>query len=156
MAITGLNLRGIIAAARFGIHENCSHYGFQVAAYAAAVVIEDLGYARDVVGTWIAGDEFLNELFRDEGANVGVGENILDGGIEIGLNGAACRQGDAVEKRFRTLIVMSVIREHRSAEKGAVVELRFLPGRWGIRPSGKDVGESFDGVLGIGGNWIAG
>ena len=92
VAVGGLHLIGIIAAAGFRIEQNRRDDGLHITAHAVAVIVKDLRNAADISGTGIAGDQFLDQLLADKRGHVGMIENVLQARGEISLNGAARRK----------------------------------------------------------------
>ena len=79
MAVMGLRLCGIVAAPRFGVHQDCLYHRFQITANAGSVVVEHAHHPAHILRAGIAGHQVLNKLFRDKRSNVGVIENVLQG-----------------------------------------------------------------------------
>ena len=73
----------IPAGTGFRVHQDPIHYGFQVAAHAASVVVEDRSDTGHVSRAGIARDQVLNELPGNEWADVGVTEDVLQGRVQI-------------------------------------------------------------------------
>jgi hypothetical protein len=74
---------------RLGVEEDGAEHGAQIAAHAGAVVGENRRDAREVGGRGIRGDEPLDELPRDEGADVRVGGEKIERVGEVGVAGRA-------------------------------------------------------------------
>jgi len=70
---------------RLGIRENRADDGLHVAAHAAPVVREFRRDARDVCGARVAGDEELDQLLADVGADVRMVEDVVERRREVGL-----------------------------------------------------------------------
>src|SRR5208337_915647 len=139
----------------FRIEENGGDDGLQIATHAAAVVVEDLGNTADISGTRIAGDQFLNQLLANKWAHVGVIENVLQAGVEIGLDVAAGGKHHAVQQYFGGLAVVLLVRKHGAAEIAPVEELGGLPRRGRIRPAGENLTEAVDCVLPVSWDQVA-
>lgn len=69
--------------AGFVVGEDGADDGGEVAADTGAVIAEFFGDAVDVGGAGVAGDEALNQEMEDEGAGVLVGEEGVEGELEI-------------------------------------------------------------------------
>ncbi len=81
MAVAGIRSGGIVAAARFGIEQDGGDHRLHIAAHARAIVLENLGDALNVSGTWIAGHKMLDQLARNERRKIWMIEDVVDGAV---------------------------------------------------------------------------
>ena len=104
--------------ARFRIEQDRLGDGAEVAAARLPVVVEDRRNARDVAARRVTGDEALDQLARDERADVRVIEYVVERGFEVLLRCLAGRQhgkSDArvAEQPLRPACVLLRVRLHR-------------------------------------------
>lgn len=144
----------------FGIEKDGFDDGFHVATDAAAVVGEGGGDAVDIGGAGVGGDEALDELFADEGPHVGMIEEVVDGGVDVGEScgagvagtGGAGGEGMGAEEEFGVAVVFGVPHFHGHGEdiRVGVEDVAVAEGE-----SGEDAGEFGDVAVVISGDGLA-
>ena len=172
--------RGGDGRAGFVVEQDGFDDGGQVAADAGAVVVELGNDAVDVAAAGRGGDQSLDELAAEEGAEVRVLEDLVVDGIELlggerlegGVGeGGGRRRGVGIEDGAADLRQAGeddVVEQALAAGEVAGGDLahRFGPdhgaGKRGpigagvvVAPAGEDVGVADDGLLVVDGNWQA-
>ena len=126
-----------------------------------SVVVEHRGDARHVSPRRVARDEPLDQLSRNERADIRVIEDIVERRLEVLLRGLTIRQDRLRDTRIaqqflRARRVLLRVRLHR-LNLGRVGALRRREERSsGVVPTGEDVGEALDHGLVVGRKGIAG
>ena len=158
-AAEGGLLAGVVAP-RFFIQQHGADHGLHVATHALTVVVEGAGHTPHVGGRGVAGDQTLDQLPTDEGADVRVVEEGVQRHLQVGGGaGLAFGDGGAQEALFQRGVVL-VIGHHRSrlalvgvlcavarTEEALVGQPSAIPA-----PAGEDARQADHVVVAVGGN----
>ena len=161
-AAEGGLLAGVVAPG-FLIQQHGADHGLHVAAHALAVVVEGAGHTPHVGGRGVAGDQTLDQLPTDEGADVRMVEEGVQRHLQVGGGaGLAFGDGGAQEALFQGGVVL-VVGHHRSrlarvgvggavacADEALMGQLSAVPAQ-----AGEDAGQADHVVIAVGGNGIA-
>mmetsp|Transcript_5553 Transcript_5553/g.21325 ORF Transcript_5553/g.21325 Transcript_5553/m.21325 type:complete len:622 (-) Transcript_5553:134-1999(-) len=130
---------------RLGIGQDGAQHGLHVA---ARLGIEGLGHALHIGGAGVGGDELLDQLAPDEGADIGVVEDVVQRRLQVGARALAAGQHHAVEQLLAAGVVVILEGDHRRVVVARVAEaVAGRAGPRGIGPAGEGVGKALDRVL---------
>ena len=72
-----------VSIARFIVHQYGFGDSFQITTNALTIIIEHAGHSRDITGSWITGNQLLNQLSGQERSDVRMIGNRVQGYCQI-------------------------------------------------------------------------
>ena len=141
---------GLDVAARLGVEQDGADDGLEIAARVRAAAIEDRRDPGDVGRARVARDQVLNQLLRDERADVRIVEDVVDRVVQVPGRALARGQHHAVQQGLRLPVVLGLVGHHR-----VDVVRHARSGRGRETPAGEDASEVVDVVLRVGRNRLS-